>query len=217
MIIAIDGGAASGKSITAKLLSNKINFTHLNSGLIYRSFTYILLKNNLMNENDDFYKHYFTNIDYKIYGKNLNEILYKGLDISSELFNENITNNINIISNNYIIRNIINRIQRKIVENRNIVCEGRDIGTIVFPDAEFKFFLKADIKTRIDRRYDQFLKNNISISKKTIEEKLISRDYNDINRHASPLRIASDAMIIDNTNLSISNVIEFIRSKINIG
>ena len=214
MIISIDGGAATGKTTIAKELSKKINFLHLNSGLIYRAITYILIKNNFLYMDDNFYLEYLSKINFKISGDSFNIINYNNIDITPLLHDKSIADNLNIISNNVFIRNYVTKLQRDIAKNTNVVCEGRDIGTVVFPLAQFKFFLKANIDTRVERRYQQYLKNNIRIKKEKIKTMLLNRDYNDIHRKISPLMKAVDAITLDTTNKSINDQINIIITKV---
>ena len=214
MIVAIDGGAATGKTSIAKLLSKKINYIHLNSGLLYRGITYILIQNKLLNKEDIFYSEYLKKINFKVVGVGYNTILYNNINITNLLHDKYIAENINFISNNIIIREYITKLQRHIANNINVVCEGRDIGTVVFPFAEFKFFLKADIDIRVERRYQQYLKNNISLEKEKIKEMLIDRDYNDTNRKVSPLKKANDSVELDTTYKTIEEQIDIIIAKV---
>jgi len=217
MIISIDGGAATGKTVTAKLLANKINFFHLNSGLLYRAITYIFLKNNYFNKDNKFYKTFLKDINLKMIGNKVIKIYYNDLDITEFLFNKDISKNIKFISNNIVIRNNITKIQRLISKRKNIVCEGRDIGSVVFPDAAYKFFLIADLETRVKRRYLQFLKNDIKINKNKIKKMIIDRDNNDIKRKNSPLKKMPDSILIDTSGLTIIEQVEVIYKKIKIG
>ena len=217
MIISIDGGAATGKTATAKLLANKINFFHLNSGLLYRAITYIFLKNNYFNKDNKFYKTFLKDINLKMIGNKVIKIYYNDLDITEFLFNKDISKNIKFISNNIVIRNNITKIQRLISKRKNIVCEGRDIGSVVFPDAAYKFFLIADLETRVKRRYLQFLKNDIKINKNKIKKMIIDRDNNDIKRKNSPLKKMPDSILIDTSGLTIIEQVEVIYKKIKIG
>ena len=217
MIIAIDGGAATGKTTIAKKLSKKINFIHLNSGLLYRGITYILLENDLLNKSDEFYIDFLKKIDFNITGNKYDIISYKNNDITCQLHNKNIADNIKYISNNIIIRKYITNLQREISTGINIVCEGRDIGTVVFPFADCKFFLKANIDIRVERRYKQYLKNNIKIDKQKIKQMLLDRDYNDTNRNISPLKKAKDSIVLNTSNKSIDEQIAIIVEKINKG
>ena len=207
MIIAIDGAAGTGKTTIAKLLSKKIDYVHLNSGLIYRAVTYILKKNNYLKKDDLFYQNFLSNINLKVSGDKLNVIMYNSVDITNELFNNNVTDNIKYISNNFYVRSYVTDIQRQLALNKNVVCEGRDIGSIVFPNAEFKFFLECDIKERTNRRYNQFIKNGIAIDKNKLKKMIMERDENDLNRSHSPLKKVPDSIVIDTTKLNIDEVI----------
>jgi len=217
MIIAIDGGAATGKTTIAKLLSKKINFIHLNSGLLYRGITYILIENNLLNKDDDFYLEYLKKINFKLVGGKFDIVKYNSLNITNKLHDKYITENINFISTNLVIRNYITNLQRKISTNIDVVCEGRDIGTVVFPGADFKFFLSAHIDIRVERRYQQYINNNIKIEKEKIKKMLLDRDYNDTNRKVSPLMKAKDSVVLDTTNKTINEQIDIIVENIKKG
>ena len=207
MIIAIDGGAGTGKTTIAKLLSEKINFIHLNSGLIYRAVTYILLKNNCFNNTDNFYQDLLRDVNLKIIGDKLDVVMYDSHNITDNLYNKEITDNIKYTSNNFYIRSYVTDIQRLLSVEKNVICEGRDIGSVVFPNAKFKFFLECDINQRTERRYNQFLKNNIIIDKDNLKKMILERDLNDSNRDHSPLKRVSDAILIDTTKMNIEEVI----------
>ena len=217
MIIAIDGPAASGKSTTAKLLSKKINFVHLNSGLLYRAVTYIFIAYKLIDVDNISIKDFFLNNNITLVGDELDKAIWNNKDITSYLSSEMINENINFISNNPIIRKILVDKQRELSSNKNIVSEGRDIGTVVFPNEDYKFFLNASLESRINRRYIQFKKNNLDISQQEIKLNLIKRDENDIKRTISPLLKADDAIVIDTTNISIQEQVFKIYNKIKEG
>ena len=208
MIIAIDGPAASGKSTTAKLLARKLGFIHLNSGIMYRALTYILMKKNMINSINTISDNFFENLDLIFEGKNLDKVFFNKINIYEKLYSEEVSNNIKFISNNLFIRNKLIQIQRIIISNKNVVCEGRDIGSVVFPKAEFKFYLNADVNQRVDRRFEQLYKSDVSISKKQIKKNLISRDLNDIKRENSPLIKADDSIEIDTTDLTIKEQVD---------
>jgi len=203
MVISIDGPAASGKSTTAELLSNKLGFIHLNSGLLYRGITYLFLKKNIITLNESSINNFFLKNDFNLSGENLNKVIWNSQNISQYLFMENINEAINDISNNHVIRNYLIDKQRLLSFNKDIVCEGRDIGTVVFPDADFKFYLVATIESRSLRRYSELKINNRNITISSVTLNLINRDKNDINRRYSPLKKADDAVEIDTTNMSI--------------
>ena len=214
MIISIDGPAASGKSITAKLLSKKMGYIHLNSGLIYRAFTYVFLKNNFNSKDNKKYEEFFKNVNITLSGNALNVVLYNKENINKHVYKKNITENIHNICNNIVIRKVITNIQRMVAKNKNIVCEGRDIGTVVFPNANYKFFLTSDIKVRVERRYNQYLENKIKIKKNIIKDMIIKRDINDINRKYSPLKKSKNAIVLDTTKMNIEEQVESIHKMI---
>ena len=217
MIISIDGPAASGKSTTAKLLSDRLNYIHLNTGLFYRAVTYIYIEKNLFDKKHYSIDKFFLNNDLNLYGDKLDKVIWNNLDITKYLYNEKINSKINVISNNHLIRKYLVDKQRNVSLNKNIVCEGRDIGTVVFPNAKFKFYLNASINSRIRRRYKEFNNNNIDVNEDQIKKNLIKRDANDINRKISPLKKADDAIEIDTTNMTIEQQVENIYNKIKQG
>jgi len=213
MIIAIDGPAASGKSTTAKLLSEKIKFIHLNTGLLYRGVTYIFIDNKLIGNRNISIDDFFNNNCIKLVGEQLDKVMWNGTDITNCLLSESINRNINFISNNQSIRKHLIRMQRELCKKKNIVCEGRDIGTVVFPNADYKFYLNASLDSRANRRYLQLNKNN-NVEKYDIKNNLIARDKNDMERDISPLCKADDAIEIDTTDVSIDEQVLIIYNKI---
>ena len=217
MIVAIDGPGASGKSTTAKLLSKKIKFIHLNTGLLYRGVTYVFIEKKLFVNEDISIDDFFKNNCIELSGKKLNKVMWNGADITNYLSNESINKNINFISNNRSIRTYLINMQRELCLNKNIVCEGRDIGTVVFPNAEYKFYLNASIDSRTNRRYLQLNKNNKNVEKSKIKDNLILRDKNDMERDISPLCKADDAIEIDTTDVSIDEQVLIIYNKIKKG
>jgi cytidylate kinase len=217
MVISIDGPAASGKSTTAKLLANKLNFIHLNSGLLYRGVTYLFLKGNIITLDEISIDNFFLKNEFNLGGEKLNKVIWNNQNISKYLFMENINKAINDISNNHLIRNYLIDKQRVLSFNKDIVCEGRDIGTVVFPNADFKFYLIASIESRALRRYSELKNNNKSITRNSVMLNLINRDKNDINRECSPLRKADNAIEIDTTDMSISEQMKMLYKQIKQG
>ena len=217
MIIAIDGPGASGKSTTAKLLADKIGFIHLNTGLLYRAVTYAFIEKKIINKNNFSVNNFFSKNQIILTGKNLNKAIWNNSDITKYLSLENINENINFISNNKVIREYLVLQQRILANKRNIVCEGRDIGTVVFPNADYKFFLSASLESRVSRRYIEMRSKNYKITEHEIKNNLIKRDKNDIERKNSPLLKANDAIEIDTTNISISEQVLIIYNKIKEG
>jgi cytidylate kinase len=218
MIIAIDGPAASGKSTTAKLVAEKLKITYLDTGAMYRALTLHLLKSNIDFNNVDKVSTILGNLSIEMYDyKGRNIIKLNDEDITDQIRSSNVTDNVSEVSALLIVRQSMVVMQRKIGNKTNCVVEGRDIGTIVFPNADYKFFMIADIKMRANRRLNQL--NQLG-SNKTYDEvvsDLEIRDYKDTNRDNSPLRKAVDAVEIDTTELTIDEqvikIINHIKNK----
>lgn len=220
-VIAIDGPASSGKSTTAKMLAKKLNCIYIDSGSMYRAVALYLKDNNIDLENENALKEVLYEINIEILykpEKDENAILLNGKDVSTKIRNSEITNYSSIIAKKKIIRERMVELQRKMAETQSIIMDGRDIGTVVFPDADFKFFLKASIDERAKRRFlemkdksasseteSRFSRvwriDNISLGK--IKKDIKWRDRIDSNREISPLKMANDAIEIDTTNLTI--------------
>ena len=214
MIIAIDGTAGSGKSTTAKELAKRLNFFHIDSGSLYRVVTYFCILNKINFKQDDLLENTLNDINIKFDNK---RVLLNGKDVSSKIRAHNVSNSVSEYSANIIIRNKLSDLQRELARGKDAVVEGRDIGTNVFPEANFKFYLSATAEVRADRRYSQMLEKGgkIDISKEQVLKNLIKRDQLDMNREHSPLIKSYDAIEIDTTDLNINEQVEFIIKTIN--
>jgi len=213
MIIAIDGTASSGKSTTAKKLAEQLNFFHINSGSLYRVVTYFCIVNKINSQDNELISRMLKNIEI---GFNNNKILLNGKDVSRAITAHNVSNSVSEYSANIIIRNKLSDLQRNLAKNKNAVVEGRDIGTNVFPEADFKFYLSAKLEVRADRRYREMIKSRkADISKQEVLKNLIKRDQLDMNRKHSPLLKSDDAIEIDTTDLNINEQVELIIRTIN--
>jgi len=202
--IAIDGPAGAGKSTVAKLLSKKIGFTYIDSGALFRAITLKVLKLGIdINDINSIIKHAENSkIDF------INNSIYlDGIDVSKDIRDDIINKNVSYIAMIPEIRKIIVNIQRKIAKNKNVVVDGRDIGTTVFPDAFIKFYLTASVDERARRRYNQY-SDKTKYSIEDIKNQIIHRDYIDSNRESSPLKQADDAILIDTTGKNIDEVVE---------
>ena len=212
MIIAIDGTAGSGKSTTAKRLAKELSFFHIDSGSLYRVVTYFCIMNKIDSEDNESLTMALNDIDITFQSE---KILLNGKDVSSEIREHNISDSVSEYSANITIRSKLSNLQRQLADKKNVVVEGRDIGTSVFPDADFKFYLSADVQIRADRRYKQIVKKTRGISKEQVLNNLIKRDELDMNREHSPLFKDNNAIEIDTTNLNINEQIEMIIKTIN--
>lgn len=214
MIIAIDGPAGSGKSTTAKIVANKLGFIYIDTGAMYRAVTYYALKNNLLEDKNQLIKKIKElKIDLS-FNNNLTKVFLNDEDITDYLRTQAVNEYVSEISKIPEIRIELVEKQRHFAENNNVVMEGRDIGTVVFPDADIKFFLVASIEERTKRRAKEFINKGENISFKQIEENLKQRDEIDSTRELSPLVKAQDAIEIDTTNLTIDGQVNLILKEI---
>lgn len=205
-IIALDGPSGSGKSTIANILAKKLKISYLNTGSMYRAVTLFFLENNIKKSDKiDIDLLRKINIDIKEDKVFLNE-----KDVSDKIRNKEVTENVSWVSSIFLVRKYLVDMQRKISQNKSIILDGRDIGTVVFPNAKYKFFLVASSEVRAKRRYEQ---NEIDKSLKEIQKDIEKRDYLDSHREISPLKKAEDAIEIDSSNLTIDETIEEIINK----
>ena len=158
-----------------------------------------------------------NDIDISLEGKNFNTIFINGVNYTKKGFNlysTSVNKNISKISSIRLLREKMVNIQRSVSKNSNVICEGRDIGTVVFPNADLKFFFKADLQSRVDRRYIDLKSNDSKITKSYLRKMIKERDYKDINRLVSPLRRAKDSFLVITTNMTMEEQINFILKKI---
>ena len=204
MKIAIDGPAGSGKSSLAKEIAKRLGVLYVDTGAMYRAITLKLLK-----EDESSYEEILKNTKISFEG---DKIFLDGRDVSKEIRENEISNKTSEMSKKKIIRDYLVKMQREIARDKDVVMEGRDIGSVVLKDAEYKFFLTADVKTRAMRRYKQIDDDKVSFEE--ILEDLKVRDYNDSHRENSPLIQTEDAILIDSTDLNAEETIEKIISYI---
>lgn len=205
-IIALDGPSGSGKSTIANILAKKLKISYLNTGSMYRAVTLFFLENNIKKSDKiDIDLLRKINIDIKE-----DRVFLNGKDVSEKIRNKEVTENVSWVSSISLVRKYLVDMQRKISQNKSIVLDGRDIGTVVFPNAKYKFFLVASSEVRAKRRYEQ---NEIDKSLEEIQKDIEKRDYLDSHREISPLKKAEDAIEIDSSNLTIDETIEEIINK----
>jgi len=201
MIIAIDGPSASGKSTTARLVASNLKFVHIDTGAMYRAVTLFLLENKIPLDDEILIQSGLEKLTLQF---DKNGCLYlNGRDVSTEIRDNRITINVSQVSAHRIVRNKLVELQRSMSNGQNVVMEGRDIGTQVFPNAEVKIFIVADVKVRAERRFWELRDKGIDCSLSSVETDLLQRDKYDSTRTHSPLIKAQDAVEIDTTDLSI--------------
>ena len=217
MIIAIDGPAASGKSTTAKLVANKLKITYLDTGAMYRAVTLELLRSNTNFNNTDKVATILDNMIIDMYDyKGRNIVKLNNEDVSQAIRSTNVTKNVSEVSALFNVRKSMVNVQRKIANKTDCVVEGRDIGTIVFPNADYKFYMIADIEMRANRRLKEIDQLGIIKSIDDVISDLEIRDFKDSNRVNSPLRRAEGSVEIDTSKLTIDEQVNKIINYINI-
>jgi cytidylate kinase len=210
MIIAIDGPSASGKSTTAKGVAEELDILHLNTGAMYRAVTWACINSNIKLVKSLQLSAFIDTLSISF--DTQNKIRLNGRDISKEIRKTEITSKVSIISAiSYVREKMVNK-QRLIAKNLDCVMEGRDIGTVVFPNADYKFFLDAKPEIRAKRRMLDLMLIGEKKSFEDLVEEIKMRDYLDSNREISPLIKAKDAIIIDTTNLTMDEQIKKITS-----
>ena len=207
MIIAIDGPAGAGKSTIAKKVADRLGYIYIDTGAMYRAFTYELLISSIsLSDIEEITKVLEkTNIEFKN-----NEIFLNNLNVTNEIRSKNVTANVSAVSAIPQVREKLVNLQRKIASENNSILDGRDIGTVVFPNAELKIFLTASVKIRALRRYNELIAKDKNIDINEIEAEIEKRDKLDSSRETSPLVKAADAIEIDTSNLSIDEVVNTI-------
>tara|TARA_Y100001970_G_scaffold171562_1_gene209714 strand:- start:501 stop:1163 length:663 start_codon:yes stop_codon:yes gene_type:complete len=215
MIIAIDGPAATGKSTTAKALAEKLGFTYLDTGAMYRAITLLIMQKKIQISENFSLISLLEDFDLKIkqHEKQILVIL-NGKDVSDEIRRLDVTKYVSKVSALPFVRKSLVKIQRKIAKDQDCVVEGRDIGTVVFPNAEVKFYVVADYNVRAKRRLLDFKKLGEEKSIVDLIEEIKNRDKYDSERKHSPLLKANDAIEIDTTNLTIEEQVNLMFKKV---
>ena len=218
IIIAIDGHSGCGKSTTSRLLAKNLNFKYLDSGAMYRAVTLYFVNKGIYENDTKKIKDELINIiiDFK-YVEDNQHIFLNDQDVENEIRSDEISNQVSLFSSNSSIRKFLVNKQKTFGINKNIVVEGRDITTVVFPDAEIKVFMTANIQVRAKRRFNEMKSKNPDITYSDVIKNLEDRDIQDSTRKDSPLMVADDAFILDTSDLEINDqvdkIINFISNK----
>ena len=203
-IIAVDGYASTGKTTLSKKIAKYLKFVHIDTGSMYRAFTLFAIENGLYKKEilkKNKLENLLKNISFS-FSKN-NDLLFKNSVISNDIRSTIVSDHVSKIASIKIVRKYMVNYQRDLVLKKNCVVEGRDIGSVVFPNANVKFFMDADVKVRAKRRYDELMKNHKNISYNSVLKNVTNRDKKDTNRLIAPLKKVSDSIIIDTTDISI--------------
>ncbi|MFI5134269.1 MAG: (d)CMP kinase [Chitinophagales bacterium] len=212
-LIAIDGVASSGKSTLAKQLANAVHFEYIDSGAFYRAVTYFFISRNLNWNKEEIVKATLPNIHLDFHYDEKTDKCSTFLnrkDIESEIRTLEVSKGASEMSAIPSVREFVTNQLRKLAVNKNVVMDGRDIGTVVFPNAELKIFLVASAQTRSERRLKELHQRGENVTKTQIEKNLSGRDLRDSTRSAAPLKKAEDAIELDNTKMSEAEQLNFV-------
>lgn len=208
--VAIDGPAGSGKSTISRKIAEKLNLIHIDTGAMYRAITYLALLNNIDLDDEKAYEFVSkVTISYK------NEKIYaNGIDVTSKIRDDKVTKNVSKVSSFPYVRKTLVKIQQEAAENIDVIMDGRDIGTVVLPNADLKIFLTAHVKERAKRRLKDKEGLGVTQDIEVLAKELQERDLKDSTRKESPLVVANDAIVIDTTSFTIEDTIERITNEI---
>ena len=207
-IVTIDGPAGAGKTTVSRALSEKLGCVYVDTGALYRGVAYEINRQGIDWENSDILDSFLSSLklDFVLNEDQQLVLTSHGRDISGFIRTSEISMLASKTSALPSVRAALLNIQRQIAESQDTVFEGRDMGTVVFPKASFKFFLVADLSVRAKRRYDEMDESHKNIE--TVQEEMQTRDQNDSTRKLAPLKPADDAILIDSSNLSVDQVVE---------
>ncbi|WP_345947834.1 (d)CMP kinase [Mucilaginibacter sp. PAMB04274] len=215
IVVAIDGYSSCGKSTLAKALAKKLHFIYVDSGAMYRAVTLYFLRNHVNIADAEQVTAALQNIHLNFHSRDYQtHITLNGEEVSDEIRLMPVSENVSPVSAIREVRKEMVAQQQRMGKSKNIVMDGRDIGTAVFPNAQVKLFMTADPKVRAERRYRELLPNNPDITLEEVFENIAHRDYSDTTRKESPLMRAKDAVILDNTNITPDEQLAFALEKV---
>lgn len=213
IVLAVDGYSSCGKSSFAKLLAKELDYTYIDSGAMYRAVAYFALKNNLVEDQKINQEGLIGRLDeIKIeFQKQQSELItvLNGVNIEKEIRGVEVSQIVSEVSKLKEVRTLLVKLQQEMGQGKGIVMDGRDIGTVVFPHAEIKLFMTADVDVRAKRRFDELVQKGIPASYEEIHANVVQRDHNDLNRDVSPLKQAEDAVVLDNSHMTFEQQLEW--------
>lgn len=216
IVIAIDGYSSCGKSTIAQGLSKKLGYIYIDSGAMYRAVTLYCIRHTDISPNhipEDKIRAFLADIHLEFKVNPLNgqsDIFLNGVDVENEIRNMEVSNYVSVISAIKEVRDVMVELQRGFGKSKGIVMDGRDIGTNVFPEAELKLFVTADEEVRAQRRWKELEAKGMNLSMEEIKANISQRDHEDTHRAYNPLRKAKDAIVLDNTSLTIEEQLNFV-------
>lgn len=213
--VALDGPAGSGKSTIAKAISKKLNILYLDTGAMYRAVGLVAHRNGVDCKNEEEVKKILPLVDLSVKYVDGAQRTYLGNEDVSEKIRENeISMKASAVSAHQCVREKLVELQRAIASGIDCVLDGRDIGTHVLPNANYKFYITASLEERTERRYKELILKGQTVDKQALKEEIATRDYNDSHRKFAPLRQAEDAIYLDTSSMSADEVVDFVLSRI---
>lgn len=206
-VIALDGPAGSGKSTVAKLLAEKLHYLYMDTGAMYRAISYQALQLHLDLTHTAPIVHMAHSLKLTFIN---NRVHVNGVDVAEQIRKPEVNNIVSSVASIPDIRHILIQLQREIAREHNVVMEGRDIGSVVFPDAQCKFYLEASVAVRAQRRYQETRDSNPELTLEQITDSIAARDHADQTRKVSPLIKAEDAIEVDTSQMSIEDVVDYL-------
>ena len=207
--IAIDGPAGAGKSTIAKKLAKDLGLVYVDTGAMYRAMAYYFLQNDISADDEALISAACENVDVTIkYEDGQQQVILNGENVNGVIRQEEVGNMASATSVYPVVRTKLVELQRELAKKQSVIMDGRDIGTVVLPDANVKIYLTASSAVRAKRRYDELKEKGIECDLDAIEKDIIDRDYRDMNRETSPLKQADDAVLLDSSELDIDGVVE---------
>jgi len=218
-IIAVDGYSSSGKSTFARMIAAELEYTYIDSGAMYRSIALYCIENGILSGeqiNISRLNQALENIDIRFRlnpATGIQETWLNGVNVEKKIRGLGVSDIVSRISQIASVREKMVSLQRRIGENTNVVMDGRDIGTVVFPEARMKIFMTADPEVRTKRRYDEMIQKGTRVNQEEVRDNIRMRDHEDENRKLSPLHRANDALLLDNSNMTVTEQMDWFRDK----
>jgi len=211
LVIAIDGPAASGKSTTSKLIASRLDYLCVDTGAMYRAMTLKILAENIDLDDAESIGRIAQQTEIRLErdGEEV-RVFLDGRDVTSAIRSQAVTKSVSAVSMVESVREVMVREQRRMGRDGGIVLEGRDIGTVVFPDADLKVFMVADVERRAQRRQKELEEQGVRVPIEELTKEIMERDRKDSGRNISPLRCAEDALVVDTSHMTIKEQVEFV-------
>ena len=211
--IAIDGPAGAGKSTIAKQLAKELSFIYVDTGAMYRSMALYFMRNGIAKEDEAAISDACKTVEVSIaYGNGEQQVLLNGENVSKEIRKEEVGKMASATSVYKEVRTKLVELQQKLAADKDVIMDGRDIGTCVLPNAQVKIYLTASVETRAERRYQELQEKGAACDLEVIKKDIADRDYQDMHREISPLKQAEDAILVDSSDMGIEEVVETIKN-----